>query len=342
MEEELKRQVALFTDSNSLPKIDTRVNIPGSIRKKTLVELLPKEDQSKLEKCFSKIDPETPFLFADICSNAMQDISSVKRVTKEIIEDFFQHNVLYLELLTKLIFKKDKYSKLEYLNAILEEIQDSNLSKKIQTRLIISIDRSSSEISELEEIFDIYTNFKNPDLKKLIVGIDYSGVNNNFKNYDKIIPFFEKVRKEGLKITIQLGETPNYIPFPFDLFVPDRVSHCLFLKKEHIKEIIDKNIPVEICPTYSYKVNHCIYYKDINLKNFWGEENKYKNISLNSDMRSLLMTDISQEYYEIGINFNLGISQLKDIIINSINFIFENDEKIKNDLKATVERFPND
>ena len=341
MEEELQRQIALFTNSNSLPKIDTRVNIPGSIRKKTLIELLPKEDQSKLEKCFSKIDPETPFLFVDICSNAMQDISSVKRVTKEIIEDFFQHNVLYLELLTKLIFKKDKYSKLEYLNAVLEEIQDSNCSKNIQTRLIISIDRNS-EISEFEEIFDIFSYFKNTDLKKLIVGIDYSGVNNNFKSYEKIIPFFEKFRKEGLKITVQLGETPNYIPFPFELFVPDRVSHCLFLKKEHIKEIIDKNIPVEICPSYSYKINHCIYYKDINLKNFWGEENKYKNISLNSDMRSLLMTDISQEYYEIGINFNLGISQLKDIIINSINFIFENDEKIKNDLKATVERFPND
>ena len=341
MEEEVKRQIALFTNSNSLPKIDTRVNIPGSIRKKTLIELLPKEDQSKLEKCFSKIEPETPFLFSDISSNALQDIPSIKRVTKEIIEDFSQHNVMYLELLTKLISRKDKYSKLEYLTSVLEEIQNSNFDKKMQTRLIISIDRNG-EISEFDEVFDIFSNFKNADLKKLIVGIDYSGVNNNFKSYKEIIPFFAKFRKEGLKITVQLGEIPNYIPFPFELFVPDRVSHCLFLKKEHIKEVINKNIPVEICPSYSYKVNHCIYYKDINLKNFWEEENKYKNISLNSDMRSLLMTDISQEYYEIGINFKLGIRQLKDIIINSVNFIFENDEKIKNELKSTVERFPDD
>ena len=36
MEDKVKKQIELFTNSNSLPKIDLRVVLPGSIRKTTL------------------------------------------------------------------------------------------------------------------------------------------------------------------------------------------------------------------------------------------------------------------------------------------------------------------
>ena len=66
METELKQQIELFTNSNSLPKIDLRVVLAGSIRKTTLIELASSEEQKEIEKCFSKIDLDTPFKFYKI------------------------------------------------------------------------------------------------------------------------------------------------------------------------------------------------------------------------------------------------------------------------------------
>ena len=347
----MKRQIELFTNSNSLPKIDLRVVLPGSIRKTTLIELTSPEEQQELEKCFSKINPETPIIFSNICSKIFKDISIVKRITKEILEDWKKHNVIYMELITKLYSKKDKFTKTDYLLSVLEEIKEANnLSEKFNSRLIISLDKESN-INEYGEIFEIYNNIQNNELKKLIVGIDFSGnvnsANNRENKYEDIIPIFEKFRQKGLGISINLGEKQNYQFIPLNLFVPDRVSNGCFLKDSDIEEIIKNNIPIEVCPTYSFKINKCIDYSEIIMKKFWkkkikkesGEDILYDKISINSDCRTLIFTDISQEYYEIGLAFNLSINDLKNLIKNTIDFIFEKDEEIHNKLKNILNNF---
>ena len=351
MEDEMKQQIELFTNSNSLPKIDLRVVLPGSIRKTTLIELSSPEEQNEIEKCLSKIEPDTPFKFYGLCSKIFKDIPTIKRVTKEILEDYRKHNVIYMELVTNLLEKKNIFTKEEFLLSILEEIKIANdNSDKFNSRLVISLN-ARSDITEYEEILKIYNNFQNQELKKLIVGIDYSGdvTSGNFreKKYEDIIPIFEKFRNLGLGISIHLGQNPNYQNFPLNLFAPDRVSHCVFLKDDDINNLIKKNIHIEICPSYSFKVNKCIYYEEIILKKFWnkkyvnenGEESLFNNISLNSDSRTLLLTDISQEYYEIGLSFKMGINELKKIIFNEIEYIFDKDEKLRDRLKTILNKF---
>ena len=351
MEDEMKRQIELFTNSNSLPKIDLRVVLPGSIRKTSLIQLSSPDIQQEIEKCMSKINPETPFIFNDICSKIFKEISIVKRVTKEILEDWKKHNIIYMELVTKLYSQNDKFSKEDYLLAVLEEIKEANdLSEKFNSRLIISLDKRSN-LNEYEEILKIYNNIQNNELKKLIVGIDYSGnvdISNDRENkYEDIIPIFEKFRQQGLGITVHLGENPNYKFLPLNLFVPDRISHGCFLKDEHIEELIKKNIHMEICPSYSFKINKCINYSEINMKKFWnkkikkenGEEINFNKLSINTDCRTLMFTDISQEYYEIGISFNLGLNDLKALINNTIDCIFEKDQDLHNNLKNILNNF---
>ena len=347
----MKRQIELFTNSNSLPKIDLRVVLPGSIRKTTLIELTSPEEQQELEKCFSKINLETPTIFSNICSKIFKDISIVKRITKEILEDWKKHNVIYMELITKLYSKKDKFTKTDYLLSVLEEIKEANnLSEKFNSRLILSLDKESN-INEYEEILKIYNNIQNNELKKLIVGIDFSGnvntTNNRENKYEDIIPIFEKFRQKRLGISFNLGEKQNYQFVPLNLFVPDRVSNGCFLKDSDIEELIKNNIPIRVCPTYSFKINKCIDYSEIIMKKFWkkkikkesGEDILYDKISINSDCRTLIFTDISQEYYEIGLAFNLSINDLKNLIKNTIDLIFEKDEEIHNKLKNILNNF---
>ena len=70
-----------------------------------------------------------------------------------------------------------------------------------------------------------------------------------------------------------------------------------------------------------------------------GEEIIFDKICINFDCRTLIFTDISQEYYEIGISFNLGLNELKNIILNEINFIFDKDEELHNKLKNILNNF---
>ena len=347
----MKQQIELFTNSNSLPKIDLRVVLPGSIRKTTLMELTSPVEQKEIEKCFAKIDPDTPFKFYQACSKIFKDIPTIKRVTKEILEDYKKHNVIYMELVTNLFEKKEAYKKEDFLKSVLEEIKNANdSSDKFNARLVISLD-ARSDISEYDEILKIYNDIQNQELKKLIVGIDYSGdvTSNNFreKKYEDIIPIFEKFRNNGLGVGIHLSQNPNYQQFPLNLFVPDRVSHCEFLKEEHINDLIKKNIHIEICPSYNFKVNKCIYYDEIILKKLWkkkyaketGEEGLFNNISINTDCRTLLLTDISQEYYEVGMSLKFGINDLKNIIKNEIEYIFDKDKELRNRLKQILNKF---
>ena len=347
----MKQQIELFTNSNSLPKIDLRVVLPGSIRKATLIELSSPEDQSKIEKCFSKIDPDTPFKFHRLCSKIFKDIPTIKRIIKEILEDYKKHNVIYMELISNLYEKTNIFTKEEFLLSILEEMKLINeSSEKFNSRFVISLN-ADSDNSEYEDILKIYNGIQNQELKKLIVGIDYSGdvtsPNCREKKYTDIIEIFEKFRTLGLGVCLHLGQNPNYQKFPLNLFVPDRVSHCIFLNDEDINNLIKKNIHLEICPSYNFKVNKCIYYEEIILKKLWnkkyvkenGEEDLYNNISINTDSRTLLLTDISQEYYEVGLSFKFGINELKKIIFNEIDYIFDKDEDLRKKLRDILNKY---
>ena len=347
----MKQQIELFTNSNSLPKIDLRVVLPGSIRKTTLIELSSPEEQTEIEKCFSKIEPDTPFKFFQICSKVFKDIHTIKRVTKEILEDYKKHNVIYLELVSNLFDKPNVFTKEEFLLAVLEEMKIANeSSEKFNSRFIISLN-ARSDISESEDILKIYTALQKQELKKLIVGIDYSGdvTTGNFieKKYEDIIPILTKFKNVGLGISLHLGQNPNYQHFPLNLFIPDRVSHCTFLKEEDINDLIKKNIHIEVCPSYNFKVNKCIYYEEIILKKLWnkkylkenGEEALFNNISINTDCRTLLLTDISQEYYEVGLSFKFGINDLKKIVFTEIDFIFDKDKELREKLRNILNKF---
>ena len=147
MEDEMKKQIELFTNSNSLPKIDLRVSLPGSIRKTTLLELASSVEKKDIESCFSKITREAPYLFNEVNSKLFKSIDIVKRVTKEILEDWKKHNVIYMEIVTNLYSLEGKFNKEEFLLAVLEQINEENkLSEKFNGRLIISLKKKDKLI----------------------------------------------------------------------------------------------------------------------------------------------------------------------------------------------------
>lgn len=347
MEEEIKSQIELNTYIFSIPKIDLHAHLNGSIRKTTLFELSSDEDKEKLSQLYSKqVTLESAFEIFKISSKILKNLEIVGRITREMIEDWNKKNTIYLEIRTTLK-TIGKNTKEEYLTAVLREIENANKSLFCQTRLIISLNREYP-ISDYLETFDVYKNFKDKNLKKLIVGMDYCG--NELSEIHKIkdvVPIFQKFRNEGLKITIHSGESPNYQHFDFSLFKPDRISHTYYYNDEEYHEVMKNKIPIEICPTGSYCVKELNSFHDITFKKYHnqtvkldnGEDYLYDLYCINTDDTMLFNSDIMQEYFEVASNFKMTKEQLKNMILKTIDFIFETDEDFKQSIRDKLRNY---
>jgi len=331
---------------HSIPKTELHAHLNGSIRKSTLIELLSYDDKEEISKLFqNQMSFENAFRVFKISSKIVTSLDIIKRITREMIEDWSIQNCIYLEIRTS-IKSIGGCSKEDYLKTVLQQINESNGIFEMQTRLIISLNRELS-LEEFQETMDMYKNFKDISLKKLIVGIDYSGNENNEKHsYKELIPIFEKFRELGLKITIHMGEIRNYQLLDYSLFKPDRISHTFFFKENEYEEIMRNKIPIEICPTGSYSIQNLHSYKKINFSNYYkkivkkdSEEFVYDLYCINTDDTMLFNTDLSQEYLEIALNFQINGEEMKQIILKTIDFIFESDEVFRNNLRTKINNF---
>ncbi len=346
-EREIENQIELNTYCYSIPKIDLHAHLNGSIRKTTLFELSNQNDQEKLSILYSKqITLTSAFEIFKISSKILSSLEVVARVTREMIEDWNKQNTMYLEIRTSLKSIGGK-PKSEYLSAVLREIANGNKKHSMQTRLIIALNRELP-IADYLEAFAVYSDFEDQSLKRLIVGIDYCGNElNELHKLADVVPIFQLFRDAGLMVTVHSGESENYQHFDFKMFKPDRISHTYFYTDEEYLSVMRNKIPIEICPTGSYCVKELSTYHDITFKKYFnkkvllenGEEYLYDLYCVNTDDTMLFNSDLMQEYFEVASHFKLSKRDVKDMLMRSINFIFDKDENFRQQLRDKLRNY---
>lgn len=332
-----------------MPKVELHAHLTGSIRIKTIFELLDnEEDKENLSKFYnSKIDLTACFNVFDYIYKILKSIDVIKRITREMMEDWSKANCVYLEIRTNIKAIGDK-TKYDYAITVLKEIkafnEDSQLNLNgMQTRLILSFNRRLP-ISEAKDTLQVYRllSENEPELSKLIVGVDYSGyeVNESIK-FDEILEVLIESKKLGLKSAVHIAEIPNYTKWDFERFRPDRMGHTDYFTEEDSQQLIDLGIPYECCPSSSYYRLNCISYKEVNFKKYYKKldknGNEYKHYSINTDDTSLFNSDLSQEYYEIASAFEISEKEIREIAARVADDIF--DDNYKEILKEKMKRF---
>jgi adenosine deaminase len=237
----------------------------GSIRATTLIELasernviLPPEfllheegKTSTTNKLDGEVDDDDEVLFLnmkprslkdcfaifDILPQCVNDLPSLRRIMREMLEDASLDNVIYLEVRTgpKTLLidhhqqqqqQQEKYcTKKEYVQTILDVMQDFETSDRNRydeavtslnnnndynirlpmiPRLLISIDRSGT-IEQAMENVQLAIDMSRSS--KYIVGVELGGnpTRNNFTMFESV---FATARKAGLSISIHCGEVP--------------------------------------------------------------------------------------------------------------------------------------
>jgi len=173
-------------------------------------------------------------MFAEI-PKCVNDRASLERITREALEDFAAHHVVYLELRSTPKRLKD-LTKKGYVETILSvmtdfekqeeeryklERQSSSSSSSLllsadnntlvrmplKTRFIVSIDRSGS-VQEAEENVDLAIELFQQS-NSLVVGMDIGGnpMRNDVRNF---LPSMSRARHAGLKLTIHCGTVPSH------------------------------------------------------------------------------------------------------------------------------------
>lgn len=147
---------------NFIPKIELHAHLNGCVRLETLKEIASSKKITFDSNFLESKDLARAFQIFDLIHKSLSDLASIKRVAREMLEDFSNKNVIYIEIRTtpKSSIEND-YTGKEYIETILEEIiafKNKN-ENKMEVRLLLSIDRSRS-IEEGNQTFELLQDLK--------------------------------------------------------------------------------------------------------------------------------------------------------------------------------------
>lgn len=220
----------------AMPKVELHAHLNGCIREDTLFDLARERNVELSSTHFGHHPTETVDensihymynvkprslkdcfeMFAEI-PKCVNDQAALQRITREALEDFANHHVVYLELRStpKRMQQLSKKQYIETILSVMKEFQEQEeqryqceLAAKrrlpMKCRFLVSIDRSSS-VEEAKENAALAMDFfkmKNA----LVVGVDIGGnpTKNDFRDF---LPVLTEARNAGLKTTVHCGES---------------------------------------------------------------------------------------------------------------------------------------
>ena len=237
-----------------IPKAELHAHLHGCARLSTIAELAPagvdtshlqleNTDHRSLSECFA--------IFATI-HQTVTNLAAVRRIAREVLEDFAADNVRYLELRTtpRALHDADVEA---YVRTVLSELAAHEVRCPSMTvRLLLSIDRTGGLERALETVM-LAARLRSEErslASRYIVGLDFSG-NPTKGSFGDFLPAFNLARDQcGLRIAVHAGEVDHEADTASILaFRPDRLGHALLLSASDFTRLQADPIPIELCPT---------------------------------------------------------------------------------------------
>ena len=302
-----------------MKKIELHLHLDGSVRIKTVSELLNMDLDECKEKMMGKnLSSLDEYLTRfDLPIKAMQTYDNLKRIAYELALDLIDDEVIYAEVRFAPIFHTNKGLTLEEIcKAILDGFD--MVKDKIKINLILCMMRHLS-LEENKKIIDLY--LKHIDHR--IVALDLAGSEDMFPN-NKFYDLFDIIKKENIPFTIHSGEVNNTenIKIAID-YGFKRIGHGINIinDKNLIEHAKKKDVLFEICPTSNIDTFNCKNYINHPIRKLYDAG---LNISINTDDRTVSNITLKEEYALVKQYFNFTDSELKSININAMKYSFAN------------------
>jgi adenosine deaminase len=312
-----------------VPKVELHAHLHGSIRESTLRVFL-EEEQRTLELGVSRTLEDCFRMFAAI-HEVVNTEDRVRRIAREAVQDMARDHVVYVEFRSTPRALPGKWTKYEYVSFVVDELESAAKRSGIEAKLLLSIDRGSNSLEDALDTVELATKFEGS-----VVGIDFSGnpTKNDFKMY---LESFERARELGLKTTVHFAEVFNEEDAQAILdFGPDRLGHACCLNESLLKQIVEKRIPIEICPTSNLMTRPEIKsYGNHPVMDFLSANHP---ISVCTDDSGVFGVSLTHEWARVIEAFNVPMSQVLRMVECSIEFIFS-DEESRSRIRRRLEEF---
>lgn len=332
-EQRLSHKFALRKLCAQLPKAELHAHLHGCARLATIAELAPagvdtshctveSGDDRSLDACFA--------IFGAI-HKTVTNLANVRRVAREVLEDFASDNVKYLELRTTPRALSDADAE-GYVLAVLDVFAEfdawqrehpSECAWPMTVRLLLSIDRTASAERAMETVrlAERLRKEERAGAHKYIVGVDFSG-NPTKGTFATFVPAFDAARAAGLGIAVHAAEVPN----PSDnasilAFRPDRLGHALLLTEADVASLTASPIPIELCPTSNLMTLKLRSLRDHPTMATWLASGY--PVSISTDDSTVFHTTSSEELARAADACGLSATQLVDLALAPLSHAFE-------------------
>ncbi|XP_033341871.2 adenosine deaminase-like protein [Megalopta genalis] len=328
----------------SLPKLELHAHLNGSLSSETLKKLYKiqnpnSEDDENVVMNIGKYSSLGEcFKVFDIAHSLTVTPEAVFQSTYDVIKEFKEDNVIYLELRSTPRAVNGQMTKREYIEAIIRAFQVCKTDlPEIIVKLLVSINRKQG-YKAAEENIDLAIDYfkKHP---QYVVGLDLSG---DPMTGDAFLELLKKARNAGLKIAAHCAEISNEVEARDILeFKPDRLGHCTSIhpnlqgSEKLFKTLINSKIPVELCLTSNVQCKTVPSYESHQFKYLHEAGHP---ICLGTDDKGVFHTTLSREYEIAGSTFGLGQEDLVRLCSSSVEYAFAPDEE-KKALLSRIENF---
>ena len=328
-----------FTSLQQVPKSELHVHIEAVITLNSIEKLykkrfnkdMPKEEQSSLFAYEDLSGFITSFL-------KVQDLFTEVNDFDLLFDDFSNYleknNIKYCEaFFAPSAFLKKGFKYDEMIQNFSKNIQKIKNEKNIVIKLLPDVSRTFG----LENAEQNYKLIKE-NLSSDVIGIGLGG--NEVKGPCNLFgPLFEQAKNDGLHVVAHAGEDvgPESIWDAIKILHSERIGHGIttIQDDELIQYIVDKKIPLEICPTSNVFTKK--YVKTMKEHPVRQLFDKGVVITIGSDDPVFFKTDLTEEYWKLYNELNFTLDEIETLICNGFATSFLPDsEKINfiNDVKS--------
>ncbi len=308
---------------HALPKVELHLHIDGSVRSKTVSELLNlslSEVEKKMmvnKETHSLTDYLTKF---DLPIEAMQTKENLKRITKELLEDLKEEHVIYAELRFAPMFHTKKgLTQEEVIDTVWSSMKEV---EGIQSNLILCCMRQDIENGNIHNFETIELANKWKDRR---IALDLAG---DESKYPTILfkDLFDQIKSYGIPFTIHAGEASDYHSVEAALmFGAKRIGHGIHaidcsslmerLQKEHVLLEVcpDSNVDTEAVSTKEEHPILRLYHR--------------LPVMISTDNRTVSSINLTKEYRDLIELFHFTLDDLKKMNQNAIAGAFLNEDE---------------
>lgn len=311
-----------------LPKIELHLHLDCSLSYNVVNQLRPEITEVEYRDKF--IAPEKCHNLAEFlkCTQSgidlMQTEDELIAVVKDLFVQLIEENVIYAEIrFAPLLHMNKGLSPEKVVEIVADEVKNSSESAGIEARLILCTLRHFSEEQSLKSI-ELVEKFMKDDV---VVGFDLAADEAGYP-IDNHIKAFQYAIKKNIPRTAHAGEAKGAESVWVTLknFKPQRIGHGVRSLEDPqlIDFILGNQIHLEVCPTCNIQTNVFNEFSDHPIDKLYKSG---VSLSINTDARSLVNINLTDEYYKLMKTFSWEIKDFLKCNLNTISKAFISEDK---------------